>query len=183
MMGRIVTLLIFTLASIPSAMAQQESLSVAMGVHVFPRQGQDEVQQSMDEAECYSWATDRTGSDAFELTRQAEQQSAASEQAMAEAQRAESGTTGRNAAQGAIGGALVGAVFGSGSKGVWRGAAAGAATGAVVGGTRTRRAREDATEEVAEQSDRAQTATQAQMDDFRTAFTTCLEAKEYIARF
>lgn len=182
MIRRFVTLLIFIFTAIPAAVAQ-ESLSVAIGVHVFPAQGQDEVQQSKDEATCYNWATDRTGTDPFALSRQADQQQAASNQAMAEAQRAESGTTGRNAAQGALGGALVGAVFGSGSKGVWRGAAAGAATGAVVGGTRTRRAREDATEDVAEQSARNQAATQAQMDDFRTAFTTCLEAKDYIARF
>jgi len=182
MIGRIVTLIIFTFIAIPAAMAQ-ESLSVAIGVHVFPRQGQDEVQQSKDEAECYSWAADRTGTDPFELNRQANEQYAASEQAMAQAQQAESGTTGRNAAQGAVGGALVGAVFGRGSKGVWRGAAAGAATGAVVGGTRTRHAREDATEQVAAQSAHAQAATEAQMEDFRTAFTTCLEAKEYIARF
>ena len=43
--------LIFTLAAIPTAMAQQESLSMAIGVHVFPSQGQDEVQQSKDEAD------------------------------------------------------------------------------------------------------------------------------------
>lgn len=183
MMARFTTLLIFILMAIPAVHAQQTSLSAAIDVHVFPREGQDEVQQSMDEADCYSWAADRTGTDPFELSRQANEQMAASEQAMAQAQQAESGTTGRNAAQGALGGALVGAVFGSGSKGVWRGAAAGAATGAVVGGTRTHRAREDATEQVAEQSAQAQAATEEQLEDFRTAFSTCLEAKEYIARF
>ncbi|MFC1740017.1 glycine zipper 2TM domain-containing protein [Pseudomonadota bacterium] len=183
MMARFTTLLIFILMAIPAVHAQQTSLSAAIDVHVFPREGQDEVQQSMDEADCYSWAADRTGTDPFELSRQANEQMAASEQAMAQAQQAESGTTGRNAAQGAIGGALVGAVFGSGSKGVWRGAAAGAATGAVVGGTRTRHAREDATGQVAAQSAQSQAATQEQMDDFRTAFTTCLEAKDYIAKF
>jgi hypothetical protein len=183
MMGRLITLLISCLVAVPAAMAQQASLSVTMGVHVFPREGQDEVQQSMDEADCYGWAVDRTGTDPFELSRQADEQMAASEQAMAEAQQTGQGRTGRGAAGGAAAGALVGAVFGKGSKGVWRGAAAGAATGAIVGSSSKRSDQAQATNQVAAQSAQNQAATQAQMDDFKTAFTTCLEAKDYIAKF
>jgi len=183
MFARLVILLMSCLVAIPAAMAQSTSLSATMNVHVFPSEGQDEVQQSMDEAECYNWATDRTGTDPFELSRQADEQMAASEQAMAQAQSAGQGSTGRAAAGGAVAGGLIGGVFGSGKNSGWKGAAAGAATGAVVGNSRKRRAQADATEQVAAESAQTQAATQAQMDDFKTAFTTCLEAKDYIAKF
>ena len=112
MLGRIIFLLMSCLVAIPAAMAQSNSLSATMNVHVFPREGQDEVQQSMDEAECYSWAVDRTGTDPFDLSRQAAEQAAASEQAMAEAQSAGQGATGRGAARGAVAGGVIGGVFG-----------------------------------------------------------------------
>jgi hypothetical protein len=183
MLGRPLVLLMSCLAAAPFAMAQSTSLSTTMNVHVFPREGQDEVQQSMDEAECFTWAADRTGTDPFELSQQAQEQMAASEQAMAQAQSAGQGSTGRAAAGGAVAGGLVGGIFGSGKNSGWKGAAAGAATGAVVGNSRKRRAQAEATGQVEAQSAQAQAATQAQMDDFKTAFTTCLEAKDYIAKF
>ena len=183
MLGRLIILLLTCLVASPAAMAQATSLSTTMNVHVFPREGQDEVQQSMDEAECYTWAADRTGTDPFELSRQAAEQMAASEQAMAQAQSAGQGSTGRAAAGGAVAGGLIGGVFGSGKNSGWKGAAAGAATGAVVGSSRKRRAQADASQQVAAESAQTQAANQAQMDDFKTAFTTCLEAKDYIAKF
>jgi uncharacterized protein YcfJ len=183
MLGKPGTLLITCFVAIPAVMAQSTSLSSTMNVHVFPREGQDEVQQSMDEAECYSWAADRTGTDPFELSRQAQEQMAASDQAMAQAQSAGQGSTGRGAAIGAVSGGVIGGVFGKGKNSGLKGAAAGAATGAIVGNSRKRRAQADATEQVADQSAQSQAATQAQMDDFKTAFTTCLEAKDYIAKF
>ena len=48
----------------------QSSLSSAMGVTVFPAEGQDSTQQSMDEADCYSWAEEDSGVDPFELQKQ-----------------------------------------------------------------------------------------------------------------
>jgi len=183
MLRRIIFLLMSCFVAIPAAMAQSNSLSATMNVHVFPREGQDETQQSMDEAECYSWAVDRTGTDPFELSRQAAEQAAASEQAMAQAQSAGQGATGRGAARGAVAGGVIGGVFGKGKNSGWKGAAVGATTGAVVGNSRRRSAQAQATQEVANQSAQAQAATQAQMDDFKMAFTTCLEAKDYIAKF
>ena len=67
------------IVALPAAVAQDQGLSASMNVHVFPREGQDEVQQSMDEAECYTWAVDRTGTDPFDLSRQAAEQAAAAE--------------------------------------------------------------------------------------------------------
>jgi hypothetical protein len=183
MLGRLVILLMSCLVAAPAAMAQAQSLSATMNVHVFPGEGQDEIQQSMDEAECYSWAADRTGTDPFELARQAEEQMDAANQAMAEAQSAGQGSTGRAAAGGAVTGALIGGVFGRGRNSAWRGAAAGAATGAVVGNSRKRGAQAQASNQVAAESAQAQADNQARMDDFRTAFTACLEAKDYIAKF
>ena len=111
MLGRIVILLVSFLVAMPFAMAQSTSLSATMNVHVFPREGQDEVQQSMDEADCYSWAVDRTGTDPFDLSRQAAEQAAASEQAMAQARSAGQGATGRGAARGAVAGGVIGGVL------------------------------------------------------------------------
>ena len=183
MLGRLFIVTITCLVALPTAMAQTNSLSATIDVHVFPREGQDEVQQSMDEAECYTWSADRTGTDPFELSQQAYEQMAASDQAMAQAQSAGQGSTGRAAAGGAVAGGLIGGVFGSGKRSGLKGAAAGAATGAIIGNSRKKRAQADASEQVAEQSAQTQAATQAQMDDFKTAFTTCLEAKDYIAKF
>ena len=81
MLGRLiisVTALMTCLVAVSTAMAQASSLSATMNVHVFPSQGQDEIQQAMDEADCYGWAADRTGTDPFELSRQAQEQMAAS---------------------------------------------------------------------------------------------------------
>jgi len=183
MFARLVILLMSCLVAVPAAMAQSTSLSATMNVHVFPSQGQDEVQQSMDEAECYNWSADRTGTDPFELSRQADEQMAASEQAMAQAQSAGQGSTGRSAAGGAVAGGLVGGIFGKGKNSALKGAAVGAGTGAIIGNSRKRGAQAQATEQVAAESAQAQAATQDQMDDFKTAFTTCLEAKDYIAKF
>jgi len=186
MLGRLiisVTLLMTCLVAVSTAMAQASSLSATMNVHVFPSQGQDEIQQSMDEAECFNWAADRTGTDPFQLSQQANEQMAAAEQSMAQAQSAGQGSTGRAAAGGAVAGGVIGGVFGSGKNSGWKGAAAGAATGAIIGNSRKRGAQEQATQQVAADSAQAQAATQAQMDDFKIAFTTCLEAKDYIARF
>ena len=44
MLGRMTTIVMSCLVAMPAAMAQAQSLSATMNVHVFPRQGQDEVQ-------------------------------------------------------------------------------------------------------------------------------------------
>jgi len=182
-LARLVTILTSFCVVAPIAMAQDQGLSASMNVHVFPREGQDEIQQSMDEAECYSWAVERTGTDPFDLSRQAAEQAAAADQAMAQAQSAGQGSTGRAAAGGAVAGGLIGGVFGSGKNSGWKGAAAGAATGAVIGNSRKRRGQAEASEQVAAQSAQDQAVIEAQMEDFKIAFTTCLEANDYIAKF
>lgn len=52
-------------------MAGSKSLSETMKVYLFSTEGQDETQQSKDEADCYNGSVDRSGTDPFELSRQA----------------------------------------------------------------------------------------------------------------
>ena len=163
-------------------LAQSATLAASMGVSVFPAQGQDETQQSMDEAECYNWAVGNSGSDPFQLQQQAMQQMAAAEQAMAEAEQAGQGSGGRSAGRGAATGALVGAVFGDSRKTTRRAAATGALVGGVSGSRRSAQASAEATGQVAAQSAEEQAAIERQMNSFRNAFGACLEGKDYIAR-
>lgn len=43
-----------------------------MDSYVFPADGQDAPQHSKDEAACYEWAVGNTGTDPFELAKQAQ---------------------------------------------------------------------------------------------------------------
>ena len=52
----------------------QKTLAATINVFVFPAKGQPPEQQSQDEVECYNWAVQNTGSDPFELQKQAEKQ-------------------------------------------------------------------------------------------------------------
>ena len=48
----------------------QQSLASTLQVYVFPGAGQAAEQQSKDEAECYQWAVNSSGSDPFEVQNQ-----------------------------------------------------------------------------------------------------------------
>lgn len=160
--------------------AAQKSLSSTIEVYVFPTEGQDASQQSKDEAECYQWAVQNTGVDPFDLAKQAEQQ-----QQQAAAAQQEIGQAGQGAgARGAVGGAAAGALIGEiASDDAGRGAAYGAAAGAIVARRRTRRAKAEASEQVEQQSQQAQQATAEQIENFKKAFSVCLEAKDYMAKY
>jgi len=158
----------------------QKSLSSTIDVYVFPTKGQDASQQSKDEAVCYQWAVQNTGVDPFDLSKQAEQQqqqAAAAQQGVAQA--------GQGAgARGAVGGAAAGALIGEiASDDAGRGAAYGAAAGAIVARRRTRRAKAEASEKVEQQSQQAQQATAEQIENFKKAFSVCLEAKDYMVKY
>ena len=51
-----------------------KTLAATMNVYVFPTTGQTPEVQSQDEVVCYGWAVENTGTDPFELAKQAEQQ-------------------------------------------------------------------------------------------------------------
>ena len=78
-----VSLLILVAAVVPAvAQAQsatssteqtgQKTLAATMGVYVYPTKGQTPEDQSIDEVECYNWGVQQTGTDPFDLAKQAE---------------------------------------------------------------------------------------------------------------
>jgi len=155
------------------------TLAATMSVYVFPTTGQTAAQQSQDEAECYNWAVQNTGTDPFQLQKQAQAQQQQAASAQAQASKSAQGSGLRGAAGGAAAGALFGAIGGDAGKG----AAIGAASGAVAGRVRGRRAQSSAEQQVAQQSAATQQATAQQLDNFKKAFSVCLEAKKYMVKY
>jgi hypothetical protein len=183
---RIISILLVITAAVP-AFAQtsttstgQKSLASTLSVYVFPTAGQDASQQSQDEAACYTWAVENTGTDPFDLAKQAEQQ-----QQQAQQQQQQIAQSGQGAgARGAVGGAAVGALIGEiADDDAGKGAAYGAAAGAIVSRRRTRRAKAEASQQVESQSQQVQQATAEQIENFKKTFSVCLEAKEYMVKF
>jgi hypothetical protein len=156
-----------------------KTLAATMNVYVFPTTGQNAAQQSQDEAECYNWAVQNTGTDPFQLQKQAQAQQQQAASAQAQASKTAQGSGLKGAAGGAAAGALIGGIAGDAGKG----AAIGAASGAVVGRSRGRRAQQSAEQQAAQQSASAQQATAQQLDNFKKAFSVCLEAKKYMVKY
>ena len=158
----------------------QKTLAATMNIHAFPAEGQSPEQQSKDEAECYTWAVNNTGTDPFELAKQAEQQQQQAQAAKEEVSRAGKGAAGKGALVGAAGGALIGEIA---SDDPGTGAAIGAAIGA-LGGRRARRQKQaEATSQIDQQAAQGQAATAAQVESFKKAFAVCMEAKDYLVKF
>lgn len=167
-----------------SVFAQSEpsgnTLAATMDVFVFPAEGQEAGQQSRDEAECYDWATSNTGTDPFQLVKN---QAAVEEEAdaqVAAAQDAGQGAGARGAVRGAAAGAIIGEVSG-GDAG--ESAAIGAAVVGVRGRRQARRAEGEAEAQAAATVEHSQQNTEAEIDDFKKAFSVCLEAKEYMVKY
>ena len=158
----------------------QKTLAATINVYVFPTKGQTPEEQSQQEAECYSWAVQNTGTDPFELSKQAEQQKQQAAQAEQQAKQVGQGAGARGAVGGAAAGALIGEIA---SDDAGKGAAYGAAAGLIVGRRRARHAQHEATEQVEKQSQQAQQVTQEQVNNFKKAFSVCLEAKDYMVKF
>ena len=164
----------------PSQPPPQKSLAATIDVYVFPSEGQTHATQSKDESACYDWAVQNTGSDPFDLqkkSQQQQQQAAAAEQQIAQ--------SGKGAgAVGAVGGAAAGALIGEiASDDAGKGAAWGAAAGLIIGRRRARMAKSEASQQVEQQSQQAQQATTEQIDNFKKAFSVCLEAKKYMVKY
>ena len=157
----------------------QKTLAATMNVYVFPNKGQTAEQQSTDESACYSWAVQNTGTDPFQLQKQAEAQQQQAGQATAAAGAVGTGAGAAGAVRGAAAGTVIGAIAGDTGKG----AAYGAAAGLVVGHRRKRVARHEAQTQVAAQSQQAQQATATELENFKKAFSVCLEAKDYLVKY
>jgi outer membrane protein with glycine zipper len=157
----------------------QKTLAATMNVQVFPSNGQAADQQSKDEAECYNWAVGNTGTDPFELSKQAQAQQQQADQAKQQAQQAGKGAGAGGAVKGAAVGAAVGAIAGDTGKG----AAIGAGAGVVAGRRKGKEAQKQAAANVDQKAAQANQATKEQMDNFKKAFGACLEGKKYIAKY
>lgn len=158
----------------------QKTLAATMDVYVFPTEGQDAATQSKHEAECYNWAVKNTGTDPFELAKQAEAAVNQAEQTKQQAQQAGQGA----GVKGAVGGAAMGALIGEiADNDPGKGAAYGAAAGAIAGRRRARRGAQQAAQQADQQAASTQQATQEQLDNFKKAFSVCLEANKYLVKF
>jgi hypothetical protein len=185
MNSRIIIAIGLIIAVAGAAMAQTQpsapkTLAATIDVYVFPTEGQTPEQQSTDEAACYNWAVQNTGTDPFQLQKQAEQVQQQSQQAQQKIAAAGQGA----GVKGAVGGAGMGALIGEiASDDAGKGAAYGAAAGAVVARRRTKKAKGAASQEVQQQTQQVQQATAEQIDNFKKAFSVCLEAKDYMVKY
>ncbi len=161
--------LVATLFLAYTASAQTEtkstSISGGLGLYVFPSNNQDQATQEADEASCYKWAQEQTGVDPLNPTKVE----------AAQVDRAADGTAVVGAVGGAAAGAAIGAIAGDAGKG--------AAIGAVVGGLRGRRAKVVG-DEMEQQANNQDAAAQekAAMDNYKKAFTACMEGKGYTVK-
>ena len=167
-------------AQTPAPPSGQKTLAATMSVYVFPGNGQDTAQQSKDESEGYNWAVQNSGTDPFQLQKQSEQQAKQTEEQKQQAQQAGKGAGAGGAVKGAAAGALIGEIA---SDDAGEGAAIGAAAGVVAGRSKARRGKKEAAAQAEKQGQQAQAATAEQMDNFKKAFSVCLEAKKYMVKY
>jgi hypothetical protein len=142
-----------------------KSLSSGLGLFVFPSKDQTTEQQEADEMACYKWAMQQTNYDPLNPPQiQAEQ-----------VDRSVDGPAVRGAARGAAAGAAIGAIAGDAGEG--------AAIGAVAGGLRGRRAKVVGDEMEQQQNNAAaQAQNQELMNNFKKAFSACMEGKGYTVK-
>ena len=172
---------IFVVIFVPALVhAQGQSLASTMDVYVFPADGQEPSQQSKDEAECYEWASGNTGVDPFSLADQKEQDQQQAEADMQAAQQTGQGAGARGAVRGAAAGALIGEIANDDAS---EGAAWGAAAGAVHGRRSARRSQQQAQQQAATQAEQREQSTAQELENFKNAFSVCLEAKKYMVKY
>ncbi len=175
-------LVLIAVASVATIRAQsgQKTLASTMDIYVFPTKGQPADKQSQDEAACYSWAVQNTGNDPFDLAKKSESDKQQAQQAQEQAKQTGKGAGASGAVKGAAAGALIGEIA---SDDPGKGAAYGAAAGMIRGRRKGRAAQEQATQQADQQSATKQQATAQDLDNFKKAFSVCLEAKDYMVKF
>jgi hypothetical protein len=158
----------------------QKTLAATLGVYAFPQKGQSASDQSIAESECYNWAVTNVGADPFQLQQQAQQQAAQTQAATQQAAtQSGSGTVGREAVKGAAVGTLIGGISGNEGKGAAYGAAAG-----IIRGNRKKGQQQQAAAQSADaQGQQMQASTAQQMDNFKKAFSVCLEGKGFMVKY
>ena len=128
---------------------------------IYPKGGQSAAQQHTDEGECKSWALDRSGFDPLEVP-----------QAGTAPEKKRGG-----GARGALGGAAIGAIVGNSDD-----ALKGAAIGGLLGGMRQSSQNRNRQNQYEQQQRAAEQEQLARSDDYRRAYSACLEARDYTVK-
>lgn len=140
-------------------------IAQSLGLYVFPSKNQNPEQQAKDEAECFTWAKNQTGVDPLNPPKVPTEKVDTSPD----------GSAVVGAAGGAAAGAAIGAIAGDAGEG--------AAIGAIVGGLRGRRASMASKQhQQAANNQAAATAEKGAMDNYKKAFTACMEGKGYTVK-
>lgn len=141
------------------------SIAKGLNMYVFPNENQDQATLNADEITCYKWAMEQTGYDPINPPQiQAEK-----------VDRSPEGHAVVGAAKGAAAGAAIGAIAGDAGKG--------AAIGATAGAIRGRRAKKGGDNmEQQQKIKEAEAKEKALLDDFKKAFSVCMEAKDYTVK-
>ena len=160
--------------------ATARSLASTLDVYVFPTAGQDTSRQSQDEAACYQWAVGNTGADPLSASKQTAAAQQQAQQAQQNAAQAGRGAGVRGAVGGAAAGALIGEIA---NDDAGKGAAYGAAAGAIIGRRRSASAQQQVQQQGQQQVAQAEAISTEQLDNFKKAFSVCLEAKQYMVKF
>ncbi len=164
-MKKYLTLIALLLFATITMAQNSSSIGSSIGVYIFPGEDQTQEQQDADEMTCFNWAKEQTGYDPLNPT---QVQGAAVDTTP-------DGAAVKGAARGAAAGAAIGAIGGD--------AGDGAAIGAIVGGLRGRRAKKanDAQQQAANNAG-AEAVEQKMADDYKKAFSACIEAKGYTVK-
>jgi hypothetical protein len=137
-------------------------ISQQMKLYVYPTKGQTKQTQKQDEFECYKWAVEQSGIDPLNLPKATPPP----------VQSGPDGSAVKGAAKGAAAGAAIGSISGDMGKG--------AAYGAMIGGIAGRRQGQQAQAQGNAQAQQQSAAKEQEMkDNFKKAFTVCIEGKGY----
>ena len=128
---------------------------------IYPKAGQSSTQQHSDESECKAWALDRSGFDPLETP---------------QASKAPERKRGRLLG-GAAAGAAVGAIVGNSDD-----ALKGAAIGGLFGGMRQSSMNRKSQAQYEQERQNAEQAQLARSNDYRRAYSACLEARDYTVK-
>ena len=156
---------IFLATGTLEGLCAQDTLASGFGLYVFPAEDQSKEQQDADEMACYRWAKEQSGVDPMNPP----------EVQAAQVDRSADGSAVVGAAGGAAAGAAIGAIAGDAGQG--------AAIGAVVGGLRGRRAKRVGDERQQQANNAAAANAEVEMmNNFKKAFSACMEAKGYTVK-
>ena len=181
------TVLAAALAGAPPAASAQG------GVYAYPTGGQAPAQQQRDQTECHQWSVSQTGFDPNNVPRAASSGTYASRSSGGNStgfigiggdKNLAGGQGGvmSDAATGAAFGAIGGAIAGNAGAGAAIGAMSSALFGGIARSSRAEQDREWQREQEANarrQQQQAEQQAQAGMSNYRRAYATCMESRNY----